>query len=240
MTATTLTTVRRTTRPVGTVLGCAAGVCLIVAGVWNALIQDDVTVSAAPRYPHGAPLSEALGDYYRWYATVVGQQRWDTIVALFGVAGLVLMAEALRRQLDDALIRIACTALALGGALWMVGGIAEIGGHRAVALMSTHGNPIQTVNSVAFTVDLTVDAFSAAAFVLLGCAMVAIGSAPVRLAGSRWTLLTGLTGLTAFVVAFGYVRGIDAITTWVLGLLAAVLLPAWLVATGRLIDTELT
>lgn len=240
MTAMTLTSVRRTTWPVGFVLGSVAGGCLIVAGIWNALIQDHVTVAAPPAYQHGVPLSQALQDYYRWYATTVGQERADAIVALVGVAGLVLVAEALRRRLDDALVRMACTGLALGGAIWMVGAIAQIGGHHAVSLMATHHVPIESVNSVAFTVDMTANAFEAAAFVLMGCAMVAIGVSPVRVTGSRWTLLTALTGLVAFVVAFGYLRGIDSITTWVLGLLAALLLPAWLVTTGRLLDAEQT
>jgi hypothetical protein len=236
MTAMTLTSARRTTWPVGFVLGFVAGGCLVVAGIWNALIQDHVTVAAPPAYQHGAPLGQALQDYYRWYAGTVGQERADTILALVGVAGLVLVAGALRRRLDDFLGRIACTALALGGAIWMVGAIAEIGGHHAVSLMATHHNPIQTVNAISFTVDMTANAFEAAAFVLLGCAMVAIGVSPVRVAGSRWTLLTVLTGIVAFVVAFGYVRENDVITAWVLGLLAAVLLPAWLVITGRVLD----
>jgi hypothetical protein len=238
MTAMTLTSARRTTRPAGLVLGSVAGGFLIVAGIWNALIQEHVTVAAPPAYQHGAPLGQALQDYYRWYAGTVGQERADTILALVGVAGLVLVGAALRRRLDDALGRIACTTLALGGTIWMVGAIAEIGGHHAVSLMATHDNPIQTVNAVAFTVDMTTNAFEVAAFVLLGCAMFAIGVCPVRPAGSRWTTLTWLTGLVAFVVAFGYVREIDLITAWVLGLLAAVLLPAWLITTGRLLDAE--
>ncbi|MBO0844242.1 MAG: hypothetical protein J2P22_02350 [Nocardioides sp.] len=240
MTAMTLTTARRTTRPVGLVLGCVAGTCLVVAGIWNALIEDHVTVQAPPTdIGPQVPVAEAMHRYYSWYAGTVAQQRADTILAIVGVTGLVILAIELRRRLGtDVLGRGACTGLQVCGTVWVIGALTEIGGQRAVALMATHSNPIQTVNAISFTTDVTSDAFSAAAFVLLGGAMFAIGIAPVRVAGSRWTLLTGLTGLVALVVAFGYVRGVDSITTWVLGLLAAVLLPAWLVATGRLLDAE--
>jgi hypothetical protein len=44
------------------------------------------------------------------------------------------------------------------------------------------------------------------------------------------------TGVVALLVAAGYVEGVDFITTYVLGLLAAVLLPAWMIWTGRTLD----
>jgi hypothetical protein len=116
----------------------------------------------------------------------------------------------------------------------MVGAVVTIGGHRAVALMATHGNPIESVNDVAFTTDVTGDAFSAAAFVLLAAGMLGLATTPY--AGPSLALLSGLAGLLAAVVAYGYVAGIDSITTDELGLLAAVLLPGWLVRIGRLLD----
>lgn len=174
--------------------------------------------------------------HYLWFATTVPQERWATIVGLVGVAGLALVAVEMRRLTRDVLGRGACTAIQVAAVVWMVGAIVTIGGHRAVALMATHGNPIESVNDVAFTTDVTGDAFSAAAFVLLAAGMLAL--AATAYAGPRPTLLSGLSGLTglvAAVVAYGYVAGIDSITTYELGLLAAVLLPIWLVWTGRLL-----
>jgi hypothetical protein len=239
MTTMTLTPARRATLPVGLALGCVAGTALLAAGIWNALIQEHVTVPAAPSGigPQVPPL-QAMHTYYTWYAGTVGQQRADTIVAMIGVSGLVLLADAVRRRAGaDLLTRAACTAIGTGSIVWLIGALIGIGGHRAVGLMATHGNPVAGVNSIAFTVDVTADAFSAAAFILLGLAMVALGIAPFRAGSPRWTTLSTITGFVSLVVAIGYLQGIDSVTTYVLGALAAALLPAWLVWTGHLLDS---
>jgi hypothetical protein len=100
--------------------------------------------------------------------------------------------------------------------------------------MATHDNPIQTVNALAFSTDMTSDAFSATAFALFAVGMGALTM--TSYGGRRWALLTLITGTLALVVAYGYVAGIDAIPTFGLGLLAVVLQPIWLVWTGFLLD----
>jgi len=239
MTTTTLTSTGRSTRPTGLVLGSVAGAALVIAGVWGVLIDEHVTVSSPPTdIGSVVPQQQAMHAYWTWYSGTVAQQRADTILAMIGVIGLVIAADALRRRIGDThlLARAACTALGAGGVLWVAGQLVAVGGHRAIGLMATHGNPIDPVNSIAFTVDLTVDAFSAAAFILLGLAMIATGVAPVRGTHARWAALTALTGAVSLVVAFGYLHGIDVVTTYVLGVLAAGLLPAWLVWTGHFLD----
>jgi hypothetical protein len=235
MTTMTLARTRRTTWPVGLVLGSLAGTALVAAGVWNVLIQAHVTVSAPPHISEQVPPMQTMRIYYTWYAGTVPQERADTIAALIGVTALVVVAVELRRRLaSDALGRGGCTALQAGGLVWLVGALTQLGGHHAVALMATHSNPIQTVNVVAFTTDVTSDAFSAASFVLLAAGLLAL--AANSFGGQGWSLLSVLTGVLAVVVAYGYIAGIDAITTYQLGLLAAVLLPVWLVWTGRRLD----
>jgi hypothetical protein len=235
MTTMTLTTTRRTAWPVGLGLGSAAGAALVVAGVWNALVQEHVTVSSPPMVGPQTPPLQTMQAQYRWYATTVPQERSATILGLIGVAGLVLLTVELRRRLRDAPVgRGACTAVQAAGTVWIVGALAAMGGHRSVALMATHDNPVQTVNVVAFTTDMTSDAFNAAAFVLLAVGM--LGVATASYGGPRWRALTVLTGLLAAVVAYGYVASVDSVTTYELGLLAAVLQPIWLVWTGRLLD----
>jgi hypothetical protein len=238
MTTMTLTPVRRTTRPVGLALGSLAGTALLVAGVWNALFQEHVTSSGPPAIPAGATPEQGFHTYYTWYAGTVAQERAITIMGLIGVTGLVVLADAVRRRFDatDLLARASCTAIGVGGVVWLTGALIAIGGDRAVGLMATHANPIDTTNSIAFTVNVTADAFSTAAFVVLGLAMVAIGIAPVRSGSPGWGALSVFTGAVSLVVAVGYVEGIDSVTTYVLGLLAAVLLPVWLVWTGRSLD----
>jgi hypothetical protein len=239
MTTMTPNPVRRAAPPIGLALGSVAGTALLAAGIWNALIQGHVTVPAAPSGigPPVPPL-QAMHAYYTWYAGTVGQQRADTVVAMIGVSGLALLADALRRRADaDLVTRAACTAIGTGSIVWLIGALIGIGGHRAVGLMAIHGNPVAGVNSIAFTVDVTADAFSAAAFILLGLAMVGIGVTPVPAGSRRWTTLSTVTGLVSLVVAIGYLQGVDSVTTYVLGALAAVLLPAWLVWTGHILDS---
>ena len=240
MTTATITSSRRTTWAVGRPVGAVAGAALVVAGVWNALVQLHVTVDSPPAHigPQ-VPPAQAMHTYYTWYATTVSQQRAASIAGMVGVTGLVILAVELRRRIGpDPWGRAACSALQTGGVLWLVGTIAAVGGHRAVGLMATHSNPIETVNAVAFTTDVTSDAFSAAGILLLGIGMLAMGGSSYG--GRRWSGLSSLTGLLAVVVAYGYVAGIDSITTYELGILAAVLTPAWLVWTGWLLDRETT
>jgi len=236
MTTMTLTPTRRSAPRVGLALGSVAGAALVVAGIWNTLIEEHLTVSSPPSQAEagGSPL-RAMHEHYVWYAGTVAQTRGATILGLVGVTGLVLMAGELRHRLPTSVpVRAAGTTLQLGGVVWILGSLAAIGGHRAVGLMATHGNPVQTVNAVAFTTDVTSDALSAASFILLALGMVAL--AFVSLRGRGWTTLTAATSLLSAVVAYGYVAGIDSITTYELGLLAVVALPAWLVSTGRLLD----
>jgi hypothetical protein len=238
MSTMTITPVRRTTRPIGLALGSVAGTALVVAGIWNALFQEHVTSSGPPTNPAGQAPEQAMRTWYTWYAGTVAQERAITIVALVGVTGLVLVADALRRRVGDSdlLARTACTMIGLGGVVWLTGALVAVGGHRAVGMMATHDNPIEVTNSLAFTVDITTDAFSAAAFALLGLAMLAVGVAPARPGSPGWARLSIVTGVAALGVAAGYVEGVDFVTTYVLGLLAAILLPAWMVWTGRILD----
>jgi hypothetical protein len=234
MTTMTLTSSRRTGWPVGLALGSVSAAALVVAGVWNVLIQQHVTVFSEPVADSPMPRLDGMRAHYLWFATTVPQERWATIVGLVGVAGLALVVVEVRSRTHDVLGRGACTAIQVAALLWMVGAIVTIGGHRAVALMATHGNPIESVNDVAFTTDVTSDAFSAAAFCLLAVGMLALAATPY--AGQPPVLLSGITGLLAAVVSYGYVAGVDSITTDELGVLAAVLLPVWLLWAGRLLD----
>jgi hypothetical protein len=239
-TTTTNITAGRTTRPFGLALGSVTAGALVVAGVWNALLQANVTMSAPPDPTSGATLEGRLHAYYAWYAASVGQQRGLSLVAMVGVSGLLLLAHALQRRhdSDQVLSRVGAIALATGALLWLGGALVDVGTHRAVGLMATHGNDLQAVNAIAFTSDLTVQAFSTAAFLLMGLGMVAIGVAPVRGATRRWAVLSMVSGVAAIAVAAGYVKDSDFVMEYVLGALAAVLVPLWALWTGRLVDHE--
>jgi hypothetical protein len=69
-----------------------------------------------------------------------------------------------------------------GAAAWTAGSLFLLGGHRAVGLMATNVNPIQTTNSISFTIDTTSEAFSLAAFTLLAAGMLAFARAAANTA----------------------------------------------------------
>src|SRR5689334_22358811 len=118
MTTMTHTPVRRTMRrPVGLALGSVAGITLLVAGIWNALFQEHVTSSGPPAYPADQSPEQGMRIWYTWFAGTVAQERAITIVALVGVTGLIVLADALRRRIGDTdlLARTGCTAVGLGG-----------------------------------------------------------------------------------------------------------------------------
>jgi hypothetical protein len=230
--------VRKRTTHITLALGYLAAAALAVAGIWNALVEARVTVAAPPGPHPGEPVSVAMRSHYAWFATIVGQERGVLVAAIIGVVGLVLVVDVVRRTATTAatgrtsvLTRTGGAAVVLGSLVWVVGAVVTLGGHRAVGLMATHHNPIQTVNAISFTVDVTADAFSATGFALLGAGLVALGFA--HSADPRRSGLALLTGAAALAVAAGYAAGISALTTWLLAALAVVLLPAWLVRTAR-------
>ena len=94
----------------------------------------------------------------------------------------------------------------LGAATWVTGSILKLGGHRAVALMAAHTNPIQTTNSIAFTIDMVAAAFALAAFASIGLGMLAVAAAAAREhAGHHaWASYTTLIALTLLVLAWSY------------------------------------
>lgn len=72
-----------------------------------------------------------------------------------------------------------------------------LGGHRAVGLMATHDNPIQTTNSIAFTIDTIDDTFALTAFTLIGAGMLSFPIAALQRRPSRrvWPGYTIIVGV---------------------------------------------
>lgn len=216
-------------------LGAAA---LVIAAAWYGLAVKGVTATPAPQPPPGAAPQAWLHTYYRWLVTTLPQERLYTSIAIAGFICLAVVAAYVRDLLgrDHALTRAGAFALWLGAGLWITGSVIQLGGHRAVGLMATHTNPIQTTNSIAFTVDMIGQAFALAAFALIGVGMLAFASAA---AGARtrhraWAGYTALISLLMLVAAWSYAAGNSSLTDLILlvgGLLA---LPVWLAWTAAL------
>src|SRR5689334_10455188 len=132
---------------------------LALGAAWYALILTHVTVPAPPT-------GGSLASWYAWQ-TVVERQQW--LVRALGILGIVGLAVVVDRL--DAPLWARRSVLA-GALLWTVGDLLQIGGHHAVDLMASHGNPIETVNAIAFTVDSVTAVFECAALLAIGGGLI--------------------------------------------------------------------
>jgi hypothetical protein len=101
--------------------------------------------------------------------------------------------------------------------------------------MATHANPIQATNSIAFTIDMTGQAFALTAFALIGAGMLAfaLASAQTRLPHRGWASYTVLIAALTLLTAWSYAAGNGDLTDQMLLAGGVVLLPAWLIWTSR-------
>jgi hypothetical protein len=102
--------------------------------------------------------------------------------------------------------------------------------------MATHANPIETTNSIAFTIDAIADAFALAAFALIGAGMLAfaVAAAGERPGHRAWAGYTVVIALVMLVTAGSYAAGNGGLSDLMLLAGGVVLLPLWLIWTGRI------
>src|SRR5512132_1498559 len=220
-----------TTQRIGLVAyGAAAG--LVVAAGWYVLIARHVTVAAPPLVEAGVPIDMVLHRYYAWFVPTLQQERIDTAIAIVAFVCLVPIASALRDRLGQAswLTLIGATGVAVGAITWVIGNVVALGGHRAVGLMATHGNPIETVNAIGFTIDTIDDAFELAAFALIGAGALAFGWVALhdRRAPMGWGWLSLAVGIVTLTLSAAYATGEGNLVDLLLLSGGVVLLPAWL------------
>jgi hypothetical protein len=210
----------------------------VIAAAWYTLAVRGVTVALAPRIGPRVPLPQREHIYYRWLVTTLPQERFYSAIAIAGFLCLAMVAAFARDLLgrDRIPARAGALAIGAGAVLWVTGTVVQLGGHRAVGLMATHGNPIQTTNSIAFTVDMTGQAFALAAFALIGAGMASLALTAAGPAGARraWGGYTAVLAALLLVTAWSYAAGYGDLTNLMLLAGGVVLLPAWLVWTGRM------
>jgi len=221
------------------VVAYAGAAAFALAAAWFWLATKGVTVAAAPPARQGETAAQGLRSYYQWQATTLVQERWYTVIAIAGFLCLAAVAFAVRDGLGrHALARAGALAIGLGALSWIAGSLVQIGGHHAVGLMAGHSNPIDTVNAIAFTVDLIVATFAAAAFTLAGAGLLAFAVTARRTAGQRaaagvWAGYTAVVGVLLLVTAGAYAAGNGGLADLLLFADGVAALPVWLVWTGR-------
>jgi hypothetical protein len=222
------------------VLAYAGAAAFIVAAGWFWLATKNVTVAAPPRIRTQMPPLQGMHIYYRWQVTTLAQERYYTSVAIAAFVCLAAVASFLRDLVarDHPLTRTGALLIGAGAAAWITGHILELGGHRAVGLMATHTNPIQTTNSIAFTIDMIAAAFALAAFAFIGVGMLAFAAAareqPERRGQRAWAGYTTLVALVMLITAWSYATANSNLSDLVLIADGLVLLPAWLIWSCRI------
>jgi hypothetical protein len=214
------------------VLGSVGAIAFAVASVWYGLAVEGITVPKEPVFLGHESLMERYRIFYGWVVQTLPQERLYVSIAIAGFVCLgavgVLVARAIGRQ-DS---RVAGSILALGASLWVAGNVAQLGGHRAVGLMSTHGNPLPTVNAISFTLEMIDDAFETVAFAAIGVAMLVLAWAGTQVRGRAWGRFTAALGLLSLVLAGAYVSDQGDLVNLLLLALGAALLPGWLLWTS--------
>jgi hypothetical protein len=215
-------------------LGAAA---FVAAVGWGALAAHGVTVAAAPQPGPGVPVAQGMRAHYQWLATTLPQERLYTSIAILGflcAAGVAVAARDLLGR-DRGPARAGAVLACAGVGLWIAGNVLVLGGHRAVGLMATHINPIQATNSIAFTIDMIGDSFALAAFALIGAGLLALAwaAAQARLMHRAWAGYTAFLAALMLITAWSYAAGNGDLTDAMLLAVGLVLVPAWLVWTGR-------
>jgi hypothetical protein len=209
---------------------------LFVAATWFALIDRNISVGDQPTYDPSLSLSVNLSGYFDWLDTTLVQERIDTSIAILGFASLIVVGFALRERhgKDDARAAVGALAVTIGSMLWIVGNVLQLGGHRAVGLMSGAANPVETVNSILFTVDTIDDWFELFGFAFLGVGVISLAWAQFQVGGHRlWVWLSFGTGVVLLVLSGAYVDGNGDVIDPILVLGGMFLLPVWLIWTAE-------
>jgi hypothetical protein len=219
-------------------LGAAA---FAIAAAWYTLAVQGLTVASEPRFLATQTLAQRRTVYFSWFVSTLQQERLYTGIGIGAFLCLMAVAIFVRNRFGQgALASVGVQAIGAGVALWVVANVAQLGGHRAVGLMATHGNPLETVGSIHFSIDIIDDAFELAAFALIGVGMLAfarsaMGGGAAYLAWGRFTMAIGLLMLA---LAGSYAADNGDLTDLLLLAGGGALLPAWLIWTGRLLRNE--
>jgi len=220
----------------GRLFAWVAAISLFAAAAWFALIDKSISVDAEPTYDPSLSTGVNLSVYFDWFDTTLVQERIDTSIAILGFASLIVVGLALRERLTghDARVAVGALAVTIGSMLWIVGNVLQLGGHRAVGLMSGAANPVEAVNSILFTIDTIDDWFELFAFAFLGIGLISLAWAQIRVREHRlWVWLSFLTGVVFLVLAGAYVDGNGDVIDPILVLGGMVLLPVWLIWTAE-------
>lgn len=147
------------------VVAYAGAAAFVIATAWFWLAAKGLTVVPASRTGPDLAAQHGPRIYDRWQATTLTQEQCYTSLAIAGFLALALAAGSVRDLLgcDRLPARVGSSLAGAGAFLGITGSILQLGAHRAVGLMATHANPIQTTKSIPSTIDAISQALALAA-----------------------------------------------------------------------------
>lgn len=219
-----------------------AGAFVIAAG-WYILAVKGVTVVSEPEFSAGLSEEEKLRIFFRWVVSTLPQERLYTSIAIVGFLCLAATVIPVRNSIlrGSSAALVGAFAVSTGSTLWIVGNVVQLGAHRAVGVMVTHpAVSLSNASDLLFAADLTDDAFEVTAFAVIGVGMLALAASFFGSSTNRyWTGSTIAIGIVMPVTSIAYLADQGDLTDLLLVLGGVVLLPAWLIATGRLLTRGL-
>jgi hypothetical protein len=224
---------------VASVTAYAGAAALLLAAAWYALVVAEVVVPAEPRPQPGQSRDEWLQTYFSWFASTLDDERFYGGTAIIGFLCLLATTAFVRDELepDRALMKLGARAVAAGATIWIVGNVAALGGHHAVGMMTDRGDPLETVRLIAWLIDDVDDAFELVGLAVMGTGYLAFARQSMRSAAGQvaWSRFTGLVGLVLLATAAAYAARAFDLVDLLLVIGGVLLLPTWLVWTGRLL-----
>jgi len=218
-------------------VGYLGAASFAIAAAWYGLATHGVTMATKPTPGPSVPLAEAQRQFMAWFVTTLHQERLYIGIAAVGFLCLMVSAMFVRDLIgrDLPLTRIAVAAIVTGSTLWIVGSVAQLGAHRAVGLLATHDYSTETTSAIMFTSDMVQDALEVAAFVAIGIGMLvfARAAAHAHVPGRGWERFTLVLGTAALALAVLHVAEVGDVQDVLLLTIGAVLVPVWLVWSGR-------
>lgn len=224
---------------VGSAVAYIGAVAFVVAASWYILAVKSVTVASEPEFSAGLSQEEKLRIFFRWVVSTLPQERLYTSIAIVGFfclgATVISVRSSISRGSSAALV--GAFAVSTGSTLWIVGNVVQLGAHRAVGVMVTHpAGSLSNASDLMFTADLIDDAFEVTAFAVIGVGMLVLAAESFVSSTNRfWMGSTIAIGVFMPVTSIAYLADRGDLTDLLLVLGGVVLLPAWLIATGRLL-----
>lgn len=216
-----------------------AAAAFALAAVWYALVVGEIVVAAEPQPRPGQSREEWLRAYFGWFTSTLDDERLYGAAAITGFLCMAVTAVFVRERLGrrHPLALLGAQAVFAGTIIWVAGNVAALGGHHAVGVMTDRGDPLETVSMITWLIDDVDDAFELVGLAVTGTGLLAFAWHAMRSTAREpaWGLFTAVLGLVLIATAAAYAARAFDLVDLLLVVGGALLLPAWLVWTGRLL-----